>query len=114
MSKYACTPSNAVPYNTAVGFVVDATPLTRISVDVTPGWFTGGNVPLPLTVPVVPEDDVVVVFFDDLPLAVAATASTARTATHRARMQAPPLTGVSDSDRCRSVVSCRAARQVGP
>jgi hypothetical protein len=46
MSKYACTPSNAEPFGTPSGFVFDATPLTRISVAVTPGWSTVGNRPV--------------------------------------------------------------------
>src|SRR5919204_7035316 len=43
MSKYAVAPSNAAPLSDPIGFVVEATPPTRISVSVTPGWSTFGN-----------------------------------------------------------------------
>src|SRR5437868_845867 len=93
MSKYACTPSFAVPYRPPTGFVVDVTPLTRISVAETPGSFTGGQPPGGAVVAAAPA--VVDVDLFDLPElppphAVAASATNVRTASQRARIQPSP------------------------
>jgi hypothetical protein len=78
-----------VPYRPPIGFVVDVTPLTLISVGVTPGSLTAGNEPAAAVLPVLP--DVVVVPFDfpelELPHAAAAIATVVRTASQRARIQ---------------------------
>jgi hypothetical protein len=94
MSKYACTPSNAVPYKPPTGFVVDVTPLTLISVGVTPVSLTGGKPPPAAVLPVPPDVVVVSFVFPELELLhAAATATNVKTTSQRARIQPSPRIG---------------------
>src|SRR5690348_1571483 len=97
MSKYACTPSDALPYSPPTGFVVDVTPLTRISVAVTPGESTGGKLPPlidvalpPLVCGVARASAALVVPPLEFEQAAAARATAATVAVQRARIGRTP------------------------
>src|SRR6202048_380609 len=94
MSKYACTPSKEVSYRFAVGWVTAATPLTRISVGLTPGWSTAGKRPDGVEGPEPPVDDVDGCFDPvepELGDAAPRTASVIKIVIARARIEHPPL-----------------------